>query len=209
MDTNIDPLQIKISDAQKKLPEATRRAIAAVPWKTVILSMKETKGYNFDQLADLETETELLLAGLLAPEDYPKELAARMKIPKFKADELVEEMNKLVFGKIREELIKITEGGEPKGPEVEMPVAPTIKLKPDEASVLHSAGIEIPGANLTTPELPAGQARLPDGQGMLAQKFAGTFQMPSKKTEYTVPNVSKPAEAKPKPAVDPYREPLE
>ena len=106
---DIDLLQIKIEEARKKLPKDTVKAIDAVPWKTVILGMRETKGYTFEQLGDLETETELLLCGLLTPEEYPKELEWRMRLPKARVTELVNDMNQLVFTRIREELVKLAE----------------------------------------------------------------------------------------------------
>ncbi len=109
MDNDIDLLQIKIDNAKKQLPEETLRAIAAVPWQAEILKMRETKGYSFEQLGDLELETELLLCGLVSPSDYPKELENRMKISKANANELVAEMNELVFAKIKEEMIKNSE----------------------------------------------------------------------------------------------------
>src|SRR3989344_3676965 len=195
----VDALQIKIAEAKKNLPEETRRAIDAVPWKTMLLGLKETKGYNFEQLGDLETETELLLCGLLSPEDYPKELSARMNIPRGKADELVEEMNKLVFSKIREELIKQS---------TKTVFTPPIKqLNKNEASVFHSAGIKILDPN--RPELPP--PLKPATGGIITQKLSGDFHLPSQKTEYSVPNVTKDEE-KPvpqKPTVDPYREAIE
>ncbi|MFZ1020150.1 MAG: hypothetical protein WAN61_04180 [Minisyncoccia bacterium] len=109
MDNDIDLLQIKIDNAKKQLPEETLRAIAAVPWQAEILKMRETKGYSFEQLGDLELETELLLCGLVTPSDYPKELENRMRIGKAAANELVAEMNELVFAKIKEEMIKNSE----------------------------------------------------------------------------------------------------
>src|SRR5688500_2457061 len=109
MNGEIDLLKIKIEKARAALPETTVAAIDAVPWKVKILEMRESKGYSFEQLWDLEIETELLLAGLLNPEDYPKELSRRMNIPMNQARELVNEMNEKVFKKIREEFVKITE----------------------------------------------------------------------------------------------------
>ena len=107
--TTVDLLQIKIEEAKRDLPIDTVNAIAAVDWKAAILGMRNKYGYTFEQLGDLEIETELLLCGLLPPEDYPKELSGRMGIPRTQADELVKDMNELVFKKIREELIKNTE----------------------------------------------------------------------------------------------------
>lgn len=105
----IDLLQIKIENAKKQLSDDTLNAIAAVAWQAEIIKMRETKGYTFEQLGDLELETELLLCGLVNPKDYPGELEKRMGISKASANELVEEMNKLVFSKIKEEMIKSTE----------------------------------------------------------------------------------------------------
>ena len=109
MDDTIDLLQIKIENAKRQLPEDTLNAIAAVPWQASILKMRETKGYTFEQLGDLELETELLLCGLVTSKDYPAELEKRMNISKPAANELVLEMNSEVFSKIKEELIKSTE----------------------------------------------------------------------------------------------------
>ena len=109
MQDTVDLLQIKIDDAKEKLPPDTLKAIETVDWKATILRLKETKGYSIEQLGNLETETELLLCGLVSSVQYPKELENRMGISKAQANELVHEMNELVFKKIREELIKISE----------------------------------------------------------------------------------------------------
>ena len=80
MENTTDLLQIKIEKAKAQLSDDTLNAINAVDWKAVILSIRETKGYSFEQLGDLETETELLLCGLLSPENYSKELENRMHL---------------------------------------------------------------------------------------------------------------------------------
>ena len=105
-DSPLDMLQIKIDKAREELPKETRKAIDSVDWRAIILSFREKKGYSFEQLEDLELETELLLCGLLNPINYPKEIEERLKLPKPQVDLLVEEMNELVFKKIKDELIK-------------------------------------------------------------------------------------------------------
>lgn len=102
-------LQIKIDRARDALPKATRKAIDSIDWRAFILSLREKKGYSFEQLENLELETELLLCGLLDPRDYPKTLEEELKLPKAQIDLLVEEMNKAVFEKIKNELVKNTE----------------------------------------------------------------------------------------------------
>ncbi len=85
MNESPDLLQIKIEQAKARLPKETLEAIESVDWQAIILSLREKKGYNFEQLGDLETETELLLCGLLNPKDYPGELERRMRISKTEA----------------------------------------------------------------------------------------------------------------------------
>ena len=102
-------LQIKIEEAKEKLSKETRRAIDSVNWKTIILGIN--KQYNSLQLEELETETELLLCGLTNPEDYPQELEMRMKIPKSEVFSLINEIDRLIFRKIQEELEKILKDG--------------------------------------------------------------------------------------------------
>ncbi len=108
-DDIVDLLQINIEKAKRNLPLETINAINAVDWKAAILGLRGKYGYTFEQLGDLELETELLLCGLVNSEDYPKELSKQMGISKSAADELVNEMNNVVFKRIRGELIKNTE----------------------------------------------------------------------------------------------------
>lgn len=148
-DDTIDLLKIKIETAKRELPLETINAINAVDWRAAILSLREKHGYTFEQLGDLELETELVLCGLVNPADYQKELETRMGISRAAANELVNEMNEMVFKKIREELIKnterkkifankITEGKETK----------------TDTAILSNAGIEIIEKNNLLPEIP-------------------------------------------------------
>ena len=228
MPDTVDLLQVKIDQAKAKLSEDTLEAIAAVPWQAEILKMRETKGYSFEQLNDLEIETELLLCGLVAPADYPKELENRMKINKAQANELVLEMNTLVFSKIKEELIKRTErparnafstadaGGK-------TTAASKNSEEKNDAQVLNTAGIEIVPEKL---ELGTAEQSTESREEVLkkvekpepttvppilAQKLSGSFQIPSVKTEHFLENITKtppPTPASPKvekPLIDPYR----
>src|SRR5665648_90170 len=110
MDNATDLLQKKIDEARANLTAQTRQAIDAVNWRGVIAEMRDKDGYNLEQLGELESETELLLCGLLSGEGYKKELETRMKITKDQVQKLTEKMNEQVFKKIQEELKKILEG---------------------------------------------------------------------------------------------------
>ena len=214
----IDLLQIKIENAKKQLSDDTLNAIAAVPWQAEIIKMRETKGYTFEQLGELELETELLLCGLVNPKDYPGELEKRMGISKASANELVEEMNKLIFSKIKEELIKGTERKKifekEKMPEEihDMEVE-----KKNNTQILSNARIEILNGdgNEKKETLPIPEKLELNGNTihpMLAQKMSAPVQTPIVKTEHTLENITKTTplvsiDTKPKiPKVDPYRE---
>lgn len=212
MNNTVDLLQIKIEKARAELSEESRQAIDAVDWKNIIIGMRVEKGYSFTQLEDLEIETELLLCGLLNPEDYPKELEKRMGIPKPKADELVNEMNEKVFKKIREKLIKNIEGkkvSEEKGESLGN-LSRTLldNGKPLESREELLAKIENPNL-LTEKELPA-----PPTPSILSQKLSGAFQIPGVETDHSLENITKNIDTnndatKNLPKVDPYRMPIE
>ncbi len=235
MSDPIDLLQIKIDQAKAKLPKATINAINAVDWKPVILGLREKKGYTFEQLGDLEIETELLLSGLVSPEQYPKELQNRMKLGGPQVNELVNEMNDLVFSRIRAELIKNTqrkETPERRAPMETVPVTtPTLaELQSHEAKVLNIHGIEILDGKSKLPaveklELPAqpnaqakstivstpAKATPQEGNkipahSILAQKLGGAVQTPVKETDHALRNLSSTSATSDKPKVDPYRE---
>lgn len=219
----VDLLQIKIEKAKTHLSEDTLNAIASVPWQATILQMRETKGYSFDQLSNLEMETELVLCGLLAPEDYPKELESRMKITKGATNDLVNEMNNLVFSKIREELIKSTERKKifaQKNPNTETPISNEAeKERENTKQVLNTHGIEIINgsekpARENKETLPVPEKLELEGDvihPMLIQKLSSSVQIPSVKTEHTLENITKtntPPTSYPQNA-DPYRLPPE
>jgi len=196
MDNTIDLLQIKIEGAKALLSKETLNAINAVNWKIPILKLKEKKGFSIEQLGDLELETELLLCGLLSPEDYPKELENRMHLTKNQVNEIVNEMNEQVFSKIKEEMMKRTERKE------------TFEKKENsDNQILNSAGIQIVEEPRPAPTQPRETVH-----PILAQKLSSSVQAPTITTEHTLNNITKTGiptaeNAKTsKPYIDPYRE---
>lgn len=210
MQDTADLLQIKIERAKALLPDEAQNAIAAVNWRTAILELRAKRGYTFEQLGDLEIETELVLSGLVKGEDYPKELAERMKISRREADEVVSEMNTLVFEKIKEELIKNTEKKK-----AFANTARTTFSSPYGATPEGQGG---DSENYQPLPPPSPQARLPDGQGeekkkethpVLIQKITGPFKTPVVKTDHSMENITKSGSTDNtahKNLADPYRE---
>jgi len=148
IDENIDLLQVKIEKAREKLPKETREAISSVNWRGIILEMKDKKGYNLEQLSQLELETELVLCGLVKPLNYQQELEMRMGINKAQSETLINEPNELIFKKTKESLIRISS----KKKNVSSVEIETIvpkrdfivnKIKQEESKILTNAGIEV------------------------------------------------------------------
>jgi len=108
MDNTTDILQIKIAEARAGLSKESRAAIDDVDWKFILLGMN--KKYNSDQLENLVTETELLLCGILNPDQYENELEKRIMLPKEDIISLLNDVDRLVFKKIQEALEKRIEG---------------------------------------------------------------------------------------------------
>jgi len=209
----VDLLKIKIEKAKRDLPLETVNAIDAVDWRTIILGLRAKRGYTFEQLGDLELETELLLSGLVSPENYPRELERRMKISRAAVNELVNEMNDLVFRKIKEELVKNTERkkifaknadttGDPIAQAIREEIPPKEILQ--EKVLLSKDGIEIldkePLLEISAPtSLPNREDMLKkiekpeEVNPILAQKLSGSVQIPTVKTEHSLDNMTKPA----------------
>ncbi len=200
MENTVDLLQIKIEKARAELSEESRQAIDAIDWKNIIIRMRAEKGYSFTQIEDLELETELLLCGLLNPEDYPKELEKRMGIPKPKVDELVNELNEKIFGKIRAELVKNIERKKTSD------FAPLIDKERGRGEVNEKrSNFESRDELLEKIENPEKTSSI------LSQKLSGTFSIPKVETDHSLNNMTKGSgeEKTTLPKVDPYREPTE
>lgn len=224
MDDDVDLMQIKIEKAKSQLSDDTLNAINSVDWKAAILKLRETKGYSFEQLGDLELETELVLCGLLSVADYPKEVRTRLKLGEAQTNELVNEMNEQVFSRIKEELIRRTERKKifaqkntpviaetpVKTPVAQTPAPAPLQKTEEETKnttqMLGAHGIEIIGEGAKT-----------EVNSILTQKLSGTVQIPSTQTDHSLENLTKatPAPTPPSaptsypPKSDPYRLPPE
>lgn len=210
-----DLLQIKIDEAKANLPEQARKAIDNVDWKLKILEFRESKGYSYTQLTELEIETELLLCGLLSPEEYPRELQKRMNLPENEVRILIEEMNQKVFQRIKQEIIKISE--EKKRQELnqeKFKEEKAFNLKTKEEGKPAEAQKEImPEDLLLKKEIENPVEIKPNSDNFLAsEKLFKSFQIPETKTEHFVEKITQPSSKEPEAQntmvkrVDPYRE---
>lgn len=211
IDDNIDLLQVKIEKAKEKLSKEARSAIDSVNWRKVILEMREKKGYNIDQLGELEIETELLLCGLTTTEQYTKELENRMKIPKTQVEMLVNELNELIFRKIKDELIKLTNLNNKKE-QVDALINTETTIK--SADTEDTPDPQIKPAPTKTEIKPEDKYNI---DSILSKKLTGAFKIGGSTTEYSLNNISKQNELSGTnntkenntKSVDPYRMPIE
>ncbi|HAS80997.1 MAG: hypothetical protein UR25_C0003G0161 [Candidatus Nomurabacteria bacterium GW2011_GWE1_32_28] len=224
MNTTIDLLQIKINKAREELPKETIEAIDAVDWKSIIIKMREEKGYSFEQLENLEIETELLLCGLTNTENYPKELETRMNLPKAQIDELVNEINEKVFRKIREELVMRVEKNKKTNKNTENINENLIESREEMLKHIENTQsinnyelritnedkdkkqlgitnfeLEITDGkdkSITNGQLPITnlEEKKKDTPSLLSQKLSGSFNIPTVETNHSIPNVTKISE---------------
>lgn len=221
MQNTEDLLQIKIEQAKSELPKETIASIDAVNWRAIISGIAERAGYGTEQLDDLETETELLLYGLVSPESYPVELEKRMGISNGQAKELAGNINSLVLRKIMGELVKNTEKKKNSTEKSQVLQKSAIR---ENNNILERAGIKIietlPAEGKleisTTKDLKpntddVGLSNMPANKekstSIFAQKLSSKVQTSTAKTDHTLENVSK-TNTVPIPSVkiDPYRE---
>ena len=203
MDNSTDLLKMKIERARELLPKETLEAVDAIPWREVIYNMRERKGFNLTQLEDLELETELVLCGLVSPDKYPNELATRMGLSLPQVTVLVEEMNELVFKKIREELVKRISNNKALGLDAQSPT-PNKTLMNTENDNQRVVDIKVIKQAIAQKE--EDKSNLINS--ILGQKLSNTHISPPTKTGYSLGNMSRGEEPKTTPkssSVDPYR----
>lgn len=197
-----DKLEKIIKERFEALPESIQEIILSSNYEDKLLEVSKKYNLNVEQMGKLELQTTMILMGLGHPDNFQAELTKDLDIDAEKVRQIVKEINDGIFAKIRE-LLKLmnTPPGEEPRLDDEVPAPST--------EILKAAGVSAPAPDLSKPELPS---------GILAQKFSGSFQIPSTKTEYTIPGVSStPAEKQEPPApqqtyppkADPYREPPE
>ncbi len=194
---------MKIERAREVLPPETLVAIDAVPWREVIYNMRERKGFNLTQLEDLELETELVLCGLVPPEKYPNELATRMGLSLPQVTVLVEEMNDLVFKKIREELVKKISSNKALGLDTKTPIPSNNFVNTEDANQ-RTVDIKVIKQAIARKEEDENNLI----NSILGQKLSGAHISPQTKTEYSLGNISRAEEPKTtakSSSVDPYR----
>lgn len=227
-----------IADAFALLPEEARSAINAVDWRAVVLSMREKRKYTYDQLESLETITEMLLCGLVKPEEYNRLIGIKMRLAQSEASSLAKELNDMIFKKIRVELVKRIDQNKELTPKDTGYDPIKAQITEQENNVLKNAGVQIEKEKTKVNFTPKSDIKM-EGEKELLNKIENTdliqnekriiptpvsekklttpFQMKTVTTNHSpviTPQTEKPAMAPsavraPLPNIDPYRENVE
>ncbi len=165
-----------------------------------ILSIGKRNKLNIEQLGVFQTETMLVMLGLVHPDEYATELQERLNTNEFMVNNIIKEMNQEILAPILDKLKELYQKTDKESKNIE-----DISIKdkngniPTEEHSSHISSLE---------KAMGGENKI---DSILAQKLAGTFQAPKITTEYAVSPVSastnNPMPIAPK--VDPYRMPIE
>lgn len=204
----------------EKLPEEVKKLLYSWEMTSAITKVGEKNQLHVDQMDILNTETGQVMLGFTQTRDYPQILMESLKVDRIKADAIAQDINDLLFVKIRDSM-KVVDSTPASIPEktVQMPSAAarvvptkivTATPTPTPTPPLQTS-IQIPKPQ--TPAVPA-ITELHSAELMLREKTISTAPNP------VPPPTSIPKTASPKPPtqkiepivptppkVDPYREP--
>ena len=217
-------MEISIEDMQKKfeeLPEDLRWAIMAANVDEKIAEIGSRDGLNVEQMGKLELEVNATLFGFYPSDKFQDSLKISLGFPDDRIKLIVDDVNEMIFKKVREELKNSSEGIEETAEEKDQDVLQSagIKITPTSApAVEKEAPLEKREDMLAVvekPELAMVKENKPTAPSILESKLSGSFKMPSAKTEYSLGNISKASAPvagnvnKTAPSIDPYRMPID
>lgn len=203
MDPEIERI---IKEQIKKLPDEIRTLFTDPELGNKILNIGKKNGIiNIEQLGTFQTETNLVMLGLVHPDDYPDELKNQLNLSGEKVNNIVNDVNEQIFKGIREKLKEVYEKTDETSDDAEKPKKPENNFESREELL---KAIENPGKVMERLE---SEKELPDGHPILNQKLSGTFSVPKVETDHSIGNLSKNSDSETTklPPVDPYRMPIE
>lgn len=87
------------------LPAINQQALRSFDWATELVAIGKNYGLHIDELEDLQTETMLLLVGLITAEQYPNEIINRLAISPAEAEKIIEQVNDRIFIPIHDYIV--------------------------------------------------------------------------------------------------------
>ncbi|MFA6353972.1 MAG: hypothetical protein WCW93_03515 [Candidatus Paceibacterota bacterium] len=213
----MDPETEKIIKEQmEKLPDEIKKIFTDPELGNKIINIGRKNGLNIEQLGIFQTETYLVMLGLVHPDEYQTELKDRLKINNEKANTITKDVNEQMLSKIFDQLKKIYEededlkdenmektetlqniSTEDKKVSIEqqgIEKVPNTEKDKKNAQILSSAPIEV---------LPA-KAELMTPPPILTQKLSGFVKNDVVETDHSLKNLTTASPSYPAKA-DPYR----
>src|SRR3989338_4689731 len=89
------------------LPENLREAYSSVNTTEILEEIGKKHGLHIDETGGLVDETGYVMLGVTPPQEYIKNLAEALEIPREKAKEIAVDVNEQVFKPIREALKQV------------------------------------------------------------------------------------------------------
>lgn len=213
----MDDINEIIKTQFNKLPKEIQDAILSANWSDVLRVIAKKYQLHIDQTGLLQTETAMVLLGLIHPDDFQNNLIQELKISSLVAKEIVKDINDEIFFKIRSSLKEIYKIEDSSGYDdiskeevlhgIENPT-PTISKMFTSAYSKPSA----PSLYQTSPEVEVNRVSvippMSQSAGIAEQKISGLTKVLRQET--TIPPPVAPISlltSEPKKyTVDPYRE---
>lgn len=179
MDPEIEKI---IKEQMKKLPEEIRNIFTDPTLGDKILEIGRKNGIiNIEQLGTFQIETNLVMLGLVHPDEYPDELKNQLNLSDEIINNIVNDVNTQILSGIREKLKEVYEKSD-------------------------SEVIENPTETKSREELLKEMQEPFKNPSILEQKLSGHFHNPETQTDHSLNNLSSDKKLDNIPKIDPYRE---
>jgi hypothetical protein len=100
-----------IQETFEKLPLYVQEGIKSVPWTDGLQKVTEKEHLHIDKMETVQTETLLMVLGLIDDVEYIGKIHEILGISGEKLDSFIEDVNKEVFLPLREEIVRRKNGG--------------------------------------------------------------------------------------------------
>ena len=210
-------MEITLEEMQKKfdeLPEDLRWAIMGAQVDDKIIDIGHEQGLNVAQTGQLSLETNMVMFGFTHPDKFEESIKASLGLPSEKIKTIIDLVNEKILKNIREQLMTLqgTEKTTEENKDTDILKSAQIEItdgKPITQNENITASREEMLSRVENPDLINLKADTKKIESIAAQKLAGSFQIPSVKTDHSLPSLSKDI-ATPMPSsklkADPYRE---
>lgn len=208
-------IQKEIQTQLDSLPKKVREIIASIDITNEIANLRSKHHLMLDQIATLELETMLVMIGLEPADNFVKNLESSLKIDESKAVLIANDLNELIFQKIRHAMMEEIGDQKSEGDldkdkilaEIENPTPTFPKAEIVANSTPKTILPEIaPSQTIQKYTVPT------QTQNIVEQKLTKPTHIEPKETEISlkkIPQTTKTSISEKKPAFDPYKEPLD